>query len=92
MVARRLTEKFTDAQFAPLLEPEAEAARRLYADGILRAIYGRHDAPGAILQLEAASADEARAIVLERLPLAKAGMLELTFFPCGPYRGFLPRT
>jgi len=89
MIRRRI-EKFTDEQFAPLMEPEAEEARRLYSEGLVRAIHSRKDVPGAVLELEAPSVEEAEKIV-RRLPLVAAGMLEYTLIPCGPYRGFMPR-
>ncbi|MBV8600301.1 MAG: hypothetical protein JO359_01930 [Candidatus Eremiobacteraeota bacterium] len=90
VLLRRITERFSDEQFAPLLEPESEEARRLYADGHLRAIYSRQDVPGAVLQLECASLDEAKKLA-QRLPLLAKGMLEPVFVPVGPYRGFTPR-
>jgi len=90
VLARRRTEAFSDEQFAPVLEPEAEEARRLYAEGWVRAVYGRQDVPGAILQLECASLDDAHAL-LQRLPLVQRDMLEMTVIPVGPYRGFMPR-
>ena len=87
---RRRIEKFTDEQFAPLMEPEAEEARRLYSEGLVRGIHSRKDVPGAVLELEAASVEDAEKTV-QRLPLVAAGMLEYTLIPCGPYRGFMPR-
>lgn len=90
VLARRRTEAFTDEQFAPILEPEAEEARRLYADGHVRAVYGRLDVPGAILQLECSSAQEVHGL-LKRLPLVQRDMLEIAVIPVGPYRGFMPR-
>ncbi|MEA2755212.1 MAG: hypothetical protein QOJ54_1501 [Aliidongia sp.] len=88
---RRLTERFSDADFAPLLEPEAERVRVLYAEGIVRQIWSRGDLPGACVMIEAADEAEARAS-LATLPLLAAGMLELTaLVPLKPYRGFGPR-
>jgi hypothetical protein len=87
---RRRTEAFDEGTMAKLLDPEAEEARRLYADGYVRAIYSRQDVPGAVLQLEVASLDEAK-LVTQRLPMIANGMLEATYVPVGPYRGFLPR-
>jgi muconolactone delta-isomerase len=88
---RRLTERFSDADFAPLLEPEAERARVLYAEGIARQIWSRGDVPGACVMIEAADEAAARAS-LATLPLLAAGMLELTaLVPLKPYRGFGPR-
>lgn len=90
-IVRRDLEKFTEADFAPLLEPEAERARTMYASGTVRAIYGRKDVPGAVLIFEAADLAAARA-ALESLPLVQKGMLPVEqFFEIGPYRGFGPR-
>ncbi len=89
-VLRRRTEAFTDAQFAPLLDDEAEALRRLYAEGIVRSAWSRDDVPGACLLLESDSPEHARA-ALERLPLFAAQMLEAQIVPLKGYRGFGPR-
>jgi hypothetical protein len=90
VIIRRRTEAFTEAQFAELLEPEAEVARTMYAEGIVRSAWSRQDVLGACLLLEAASLDEAQA-AFGRLPLAAAGMLEAQFVPLRGYRGFGPR-
>lgn len=90
-VVRRLTERFSDADFAPLLEPEAEAIRKLYAQGVVRGMWSREDALGGVTLLEADSLDDARAIV-DSYPLMQKGMLELQMLiPLKPYRGFGPR-
>ena len=88
---RRRTEAFDEDAMAKMLEPEAEAARRLYDDGHVKAIYSRQDVPGAVIQLEVASLDEAKRI-LQRLPMLANDMLEATWVPVSPYRGFLPRS
>ena len=91
-IVRRRTERFSDDEFAPLLEPEAEAIRRLYAQGSVRSIWTREDVPGAVTLIEAASIDEARSIV-ESFPLMQKGMLELEqLIPLRGYRGFGPRS
>lgn len=90
-VCRRRTESFTQEQFAPLLDSEAEAARTLYADGVLRSAWSREDVLGAVLLLECASLEEAKT-ALGRLPLYAAGMLEAQFIPLRGYRGFGPRS
>ena len=89
---RRNLERFSASDFTPeLLEEEAERARQLYADGIFRQMWGRADHPGAMILLEAASIDEAQA-VLASLPLAVREMLALDLLaPITPYRGFGPR-
>lgn len=90
MLARRRTESFSEAEFAALLDAEAEAVRTLYAEGHVRAAYSRQDVLGAVLVFEAASLEEAQQFA-QRLPLAAKGMLELTFVPAVGYRGFGPR-
>lgn len=82
--------QFSAEQFAPLLEPEAERARELYAAGTFRAIWGRGDLPGAVILLEAENLEAAQ-VALQTLPLVRNGMLETTLIPVGPYRGFMPR-
>lgn len=90
-LVRRNYDDFTEEQFTSLLEPEAERARELYADGFIRQMWGRKDAPGAVLVMEAASEAEARG-TLDTLPLKQKGMLLVdTVVPLTPYRGFGPR-
>jgi muconolactone delta-isomerase len=86
----RDTTKLTDEQLAPLLEPEAERVRALYADGSFRAVWGRKDVPGAVILIEAADLEAART-ALGSLPLVQRGIIEATLVPLGPYRGFMPR-
>lgn len=90
-VLRRRTEAFSDSDFEPVLEPEAEAVRRLYSQGVVRSIWSREDKPGAVVLLEAASLDEARSIIAG-FPLAQREMLEVEqLIPLRGYRGFGPR-
>jgi muconolactone delta-isomerase len=90
MLGRRVVERFGEAEFAPLLEPEAEQARRLYADGVFRQVWGRQDVPGAAALIEAGSLEEAQRHVAS-LPLVQRGMLETQIIPLTGYRGFGPR-
>lgn len=89
VVLRRRTESFNDADFAPLLDPEAEAIRTLYARGMVRAAWTREDVVGACLLLEAASVEEARE-QLQIAPMVARGMSEMTLIPLRGYRGFGP--
>ena len=90
-LARRRSEAFSDAEFAPYLEAEAQRARFLYAEGVIRQIWQRGDMPGACILFEATSEEEVRA-ALATLPMMQAGMLELLWvIPLKPYRGFGPR-
>ena len=91
VLLRRISERFSDADFAPLLEPEADRARALYIEGVIRQIWSRGDVPGACVLIEAPDEAQARA-ALETLPLLANGMLELSgLVPLEPYRGFAPR-
>ena len=90
-IVRRRTEAFSDEEFAPLLEPEAEAIRILYAQGIVRNIWSREDKLGAVTLIEAESLEHAQSIV-QTFPLMQRGMLEVELLiPLRGYRGFGPR-
>ena len=90
-LTRRKVEQFTDAEFAPVIAPEAEHARKLYAEGFIRQIWMRGDVPGAFMMIEADSENEVRE-QLATLPLYKAGMLEIDrVVPLKPYRAFCPK-
>ncbi|MDE1901569.1 MAG: hypothetical protein KGI37_07995 [Alphaproteobacteria bacterium] len=89
-LTRRKTETFTDAQFAPLLDAEAEQVRALYAQGFIRQVWSRGDVAGACHLIEAGSEQEVRD-TLHHLPLHQAGMLELVaLVPLKPFRAFCP--
>ncbi|MBV8245388.1 MAG: hypothetical protein JOZ38_05675 [Candidatus Eremiobacteraeota bacterium] len=90
VIARRALERFTDAQFAELLEPEAERVRELYREGTIRTIWTRTDVPGACFVLECADLAHAQRIVAS-LPLAAREMLDLQIIGLRGYRGFEPR-
>lgn len=90
VLTRRKIDQFTDAQFAPLLDREAERVRELYAEGFIRQIWMRGDIPGAFMMIEATDEAEAHA-KLHSLPLHQAHMLELVaLIPLKPYRAFCP--
>ncbi|HEY9181441.1 MAG TPA: muconolactone Delta-isomerase family protein [Candidatus Baltobacteraceae bacterium] len=92
VLVRRRTERFSDEQFAPLLEPEAQAVRTLYAQGIVRNIWSREDALGAVLLLEAQTPEHAHEAVAT-LPLVGSDMAEVEkIIPLKGYRGFGPRS
>lgn len=91
VVVRRRTERFSEQEFAPLLEPEAQAIRTLYAQGVVRNVWSREDALGAALLLEAESLERAREIVA-MFPLVERDMAEVEkIIPLKGYRGFGPR-
>lgn len=90
-VLKRNTEKFSDADFAPILPDEAEQRRTLYIEGGVRQIWNRGDMPGSCLMCEAES-DVAVRRQLSTLPLIKAGMMEVvSVIALNPYPGFGPK-
>jgi muconolactone delta-isomerase len=91
VLTRRRTESFTDADFVPLVDKEAEQARTLYAEGFIRQIWHRGDLAGACMLVEAETAEQVRERLVT-LPFVRAGMLEvLSVIPLKPYAGFCPR-
>jgi len=59
----------------------------LYQEGLIRELYFRADRSEAVLVLECASLDEARA-ALGSLPLVQAGLIRFELVPLRPYPGF----
>ena len=88
-LSRRRNDRFTDAEFAALVDAEVAQARLLYADGFIRQIWHRGDVGGACILLEADSLEQARAR-LHTLPMVRTGMLEVSIVPLVPYAGFCP--
>lgn len=87
----RNTEKFSDADFAPLLPNESEQRKTLYAQGAVRQIWNRGDIPGSGMMFEAANDAEVRTH-LATLPLVEAGMMDIAaIVPLNPYPGFGPK-
>jgi muconolactone delta-isomerase len=89
-ISRRLTEKFSDSQFAEHIEAERGRVRELYRDGVVRAIWTRKDVAGAVMLIEALDETTAHQAV-DSLPLAQRGMLEVQIVPLGPYPAFFPQ-
>jgi muconolactone delta-isomerase len=89
-ISRRRTESFSEAEFAARYAAEIERARTLYAEGFIRQLWYRGDIGGSCILWEADSEADARA-KLNSLPLAQAGMLEVTLVPLKPFAGFGPR-
>ena len=83
-------ERFSEADFLPLLEAEAERARELHAAEVFRTVWGRADGKGAVVLIEAESLAAVQATA-DSLPLVQRGMMDLTIIPVVPYRGFAPR-
>jgi muconolactone delta-isomerase len=89
-ISRRLTERFADAEFAARTEAEIAQARVLYAQGFIRQLWHRGDTAGVCMLVEADSEAAVRE-GLSSLPLAHAGMVEISIVPLKPYAGFGPR-
>jgi muconolactone delta-isomerase len=81
---------FSDEASAALSGDEAERVRELYSEGLVRQIWHRADLPGACLVWEAANEQQVREM-LNTLPYAQAGMLDIQIIPLVPYAGFGPR-
>lgn len=86
-ITRRLTDRFTNEEFAAKLDAEGERARELYAAGSFRALHSRGDVPGAVITIEADDAADATRLV-DSLPFARAGMMAYELVPLRPYRVF----
>ena len=87
VVATRHPEK-PDEDFAPLMDPEADYALKLYKEGFIREIYSRTDGKGALCVVEAENEDNALD-KLSNLPLAKAGLLSFDIYGTTAYRGII---
>lgn len=88
-ISRRRSERFSDEQFSAHIDAERERVRELYRDGIVRAIWSRKDAPGAVMLLECADEAAAKQAV-GSLPLAQRDMLDVQILPLQPYPAFFP--
>jgi muconolactone delta-isomerase len=88
-ITRRLTDRFSDAEFAALVDQEIAQARVLYGEGFFRHLWHRKDVPGACLLIEADSEAHVRER-LATLPFFRAEMLDVSIIPLRPYAGFCP--
>lgn len=88
-ISRRITERYSDEQFAALIDAERERVRELYRDGVVRAIWSRKDVPGAVMLLECRDEAAAHAAV-NSLPLAQRAMLDLQIVALTSYPAFFP--
>lgn len=73
--------------FAPHLKAEALRAWELVQNGVIRELYFDRDQHTAVLMLECADLDAARA-ALAALPLVAAGLITFDLIPLVPYSGF----
>ena len=74
-------------QFSLYSKVEAVKIWELYQNGLVREIFFRQDQSTAVLVLECAGLDEARA-ALSELPLVQAGLINFELIPLKPYPGF----
>lgn len=88
-ISRRRTDAFPPEAFTPeLIAREGQRVKQLYASGLLRQIWRRGDAPGAVIVWEAAGEADVRTAIAS-LPLAQAGMIETAFLSSlEPYPAF----
>ena len=78
----------TEDQFTqPLLIEEAQRAWELYQSGIIREMYFRADRYEAVLVLECADVEEARA-ALNSMPLVREKLIGFELIPLVAYPGF----
>ena len=75
------------ARYQPHLKAEAQHAWQLLQNDILREIYFTEETNEAVLILECASVEEAKAH-LARLPLVKNELIKFEIMALKPYSGF----
>lgn len=76
-------------EFAPYLDAEAKTALGFVADDFVRELYSIQGGRGAVSIVEAESEAEARE-KMATLPLAKAGLLDIQFYPVTAFRAIKP--
>ena len=77
----------TDDQFQPHLKAEARRVWALVQEGVIREAYFDRDAHVAVLMLECDDVADA-SIVLDTLPLVRAGLITFELRPLIPYSGY----
>jgi hypothetical protein len=70
-----------------LANPEVMHVWRGFADGIVRAVHGLADGPGAALELESGTFEEARHYI-EALPYVKQNLLHVQYWALKPFSGY----
>lgn len=70
--------------FARLADAEARHVWQGFAGGIVRAVHGLVDGPGAALELESPAFEDARAFV-EALPFVEAHLLDVQYVALEPF-------
>ncbi len=85
VIVNHRSEDHGPEDFAPYLTPEAKKAFEFMEDDFIRDLYSRRDGKGAVMIVEAASEEEARARCAE-LPMVKAGLLRCEYYPVKAFR------
>jgi hypothetical protein len=73
--------------FQQLLKDEKAHTRSAYMEGAIRQVWLQSPGPGAIAILEAESPEQAQKIAMQ-LPLAQAGLLDVSVIGLMPFDGF----
>lgn len=73
--------------FKLLAQPEVQHVWRGFADGIVRAVHSLADGPGAALELETATLEEAKRYI-EALPYVKNHLLNIQYCALKPFSDF----
>ncbi|WP_321784324.1 hypothetical protein [Paraburkholderia sp. J94] len=73
----------TDEQQQRIMPKEVPHTLQLYLDGKIDQFWFRHDTPGVIFLMNAATVEEAKA-VLDTLPLVENGLMSFDLTPVGP--------
>lgn len=73
--------------FKRLAQAEVQHVWQGFADGIVRAVHGLVDGPGAALELESATIEEAKQYI-QALPYAKENLLHIQYCALKPFSEF----
>lgn len=73
--------------FDRLAKPEVAHVWQGFADGIVRAVHGLADAPGAALELESSTFEDARQYI-EALPFVRENLLHVQYCALTPFGGY----
>jgi hypothetical protein len=87
VLTKRKTETFTPEHFAAKFEAEVARAKELYKEQFTRQIWHRADGSGACQIVEGPN-EQFVVDMINTLPFARAGMLDITIVALMPYAGF----
>lgn len=73
--------------FKRLAMPEVQHVWQGFADGIVRAVHGLADGPGAAFELESATFEDAERYI-EALPYVKENLLHIQYCPLKPFSDY----